>query len=229
MKWSFEEQMWLRENFSHYETHKELTDSLNTRFGNARTVESVQQKSRALGLKRAPSPIKWSDEEEAWLTENFGKVNSRKLHMMFVERFRDISYYAFRSHVYIAKGMRVGNAFRATGFENKRLPIGAERKRNGYTFMKVDDVVGTRGSHDAERHNWKFKHVIEWERHNGLLPKGYQVVFLNGNKEDFSKENLAAIPKKYMRMMNANGWLSGNELIAKIGIQICEIHYGGNT
>lgn len=227
MKWSVDEQEWLKENFNNYGSHKDLLSELNSKFGNGRSLESVQQKCRSIGLQRGPSPVLWTDDEEEWLNENFGKVNTRKLHELFVERFRSVGYYSFKNHICKTRGMRCGNDFRATGFENKRCPIGSERKRNGYTLVKVDDIVGKRGTHDAERHNWKFKHVVEWEKHNGKLPVGHQVVFLNGNREDFSKENLVAVPKKYMRMMNANGWLSGNELIAKIGIRICEIHYEG--
>ena len=71
------------------------------------------------------------------------------------------------------------------------MAVGTERKaNNGYWYIKTED----RG--------WVLKHWLEWERHNGRQVDNTkeQIRFVNGNKEDFSKENLLAIPKGKVRI-----------------------------
>jgi hypothetical protein len=66
------------------------------------------------------------------------------------------------------------------------MEVGTERRApNGYWYVKT-----------AER-GWVLKHWLAWEMYNGRLVDNTkeQIRFGNGNKEDFSKENLQSIPK----------------------------------
>lgn len=43
---------------------------------------------------------------------------------------------------------------------------------------------------DGKRGRAVLAHVVEWERHNGPIPDGYQVHHVNGDKQDNRIENL---------------------------------------
>jgi len=63
-------------------------------------------------------------------------------------------------------------------------PVGYERvSKDGYLEVKVQ--CGT----DSKK-NFEFKHRIEYRRHFGDIPAGMIVEFANGDKRDFSPENL---------------------------------------
>lgn len=82
---------------------------------------------------------------------------------------------------------------RATTFKpghiphNGGAPVGTIRVRHNhkdrggkpYTWQKV-----------AEPNVWKMKHVLEWEEHNGPVPKEYMVTFANGDTLNWHIDNL---------------------------------------
>lgn len=69
-------------------------------------------------------------------------------------------------------------------------PIGSERKSEKYTYVKVADGKKNR--------NWKAKHRMLWEEHNGPVPEGYNVIFLDGNPDNIVIENLALVNQQEM-------------------------------
>ncbi len=85
---------------------------------------------------------------------------------------------------------------RATQFKkgelppNAHQPLGTERTdRDGYVWVKVAHrKTDPRSAHD----NWVCKHRMAWEQANGRpVPKGCMVVFLDGDRTNFSPDNLA--------------------------------------
>lgn len=65
------------------------------------------------------------------------------------------------------------------------VPVGTERITDGYTYVKVKDGYRQR--------NWRPKHHLVWEAHNGPLSEGYNVIFLDRNKQNFDINNLALV------------------------------------
>ena len=73
----------------------------------------------------------------------------------------------------------------------------------GYTKRKVrDDAYGynkRKVRDDAPagktRLNWVFVHRELWEQHNGPVPVGHNVTFVNGNKADIRIENLELVSR----------------------------------
>ena len=154
------------------------------------------------------------------------KQQLKELHRKFCEKFSDIKYYALK-----AKAQRMGllvddvQKFNNVA-ERSRVPIGSEHKYAGYTMIKVDDkATGTKKDRRSYKENWHPKHVWVWEQHHGKLPPKHQVIFLDGDHENFNIENLAAIPLQYVVMMNRNGWIKGNTELTKTAIKLCELHY----
>lgn len=70
-------------------------------------------------------------------------------------------------------------------------PIGSERMdADGYTLVKVTD------------RNWKLKHRLIWEKTYGKIPKGYNIQFKDGNKQNMDISNLYMISRS--NQMNEN-------------------------
>lgn len=60
-------------------------------------------------------------------------------------------------------------------------PIGSERKtRDGYTAIKVAEGIN----------QWKLKHKVVWEEHNGKVPRGYKISFRDNNPDNCDISNL---------------------------------------
>lgn len=80
---------------------------------------------------------------------------------------------------------------------HNEVPIGTERiTDDGYIEVKV---VGT-----PNVKNWKLKHRIVWQQHNGLIPKGYNVQFKDGNRQNVSINNLFIISRKEQLIQNGH-------------------------
>lgn len=70
-------------------------------------------------------------------------------------------------------------------------PLGSISIMVGYWVMKV--------SHTGNQHQkWKFLHRLLWEKENGPIPKGMNVVFRNGDRNDIRMENLMLMDRKEM-------------------------------
>lgn len=82
---------------------------------------------------------------------------------------------------------------------------------NGYTYVKLGNK------------NWIPKQQYVWEQANGKLKDGEFVIFLNGDKTDFSMENLAVVNRKNHAMMCSRGWYSDIPMLTKTGVLACEL------
>lgn len=64
-------------------------------------------------------------------------------------------------------------------------PVGTIRVVDGYQEIKIAEGM----------RQWRQLHRVIWERLNGPIPKGYNLVFLDGNKENISIANLSLMSK----------------------------------
>lgn len=88
------------------------------------------------------------------------------------------------------KGERRGRANRLY------KPIGTERiSKDGYLERKINDDLPLQA-------RWRSVHLIEWEKANGPLPKGFAVCFVNGDKTDRRLENYALVSRRDLMARN---------------------------
>lgn len=114
------------------------------------------------------------------------------------------------------KGVRVSPAteFKKGYMPQTWKPVGTETVRSdGYTWVKV-----------AEPNKWREKHLIIWEAENGPVPKGYVVIFADGNRLNITLENLLLISRKELAVMNKRGLISVDAELTKVGITIADLH-----
>lgn len=206
--WSPEMLAWLDANYGSTDVH-ELTRELNARFGCSKSEQAVYVKANQRGLhrpkdggrrKRAERIVRWSKEPEmaAFMMENdIGSI------MNAIEKFRErfgitltsTQVTSFRT----AHGTQSKRG-RTTAQDWHRRPIGYERDTGkGYVIVKVREEPTVPGSKD----NWEMKHVLVWERTRGLsLPKGWIVLFCDGDSGNLDPANLKAVPRSLIGIMN---------------------------
>lgn len=87
------------------------------------------------------------------------------------------------------------------------VPVGTEViTKDGYIRRKVRDDAPP----NMSRKNWEFVHVIEWERHNGPLPKGHIVRFSDGDNRNLAPDNLVAVSRRENAVINR--WMAIKEM-----------------
>lgn len=80
--------------------------------------------------------------------------------------------------------------FKEGNLPHNTKPIGYERiTKDGYIEVKIKMRPTKPNSND----NFKMKQHIVWEEKNGPVPKGYKLIFLDGNKQNCTLENLAVV------------------------------------
>lgn len=211
-KWTPEMCAWLAENYTQNGIG-EIRDALNAEFGTDFSYQSVYCKASKLGLRkpgrgprtRAQRTVRWSREPEmsAWMEANDTGSIPRTIRL-FAERFSfelvpaQVSAYR-TAHGTAKKGDHGGAAARWN-----QVPVGSERDTGkGYVLVKVREKPTRPGSKD----NWKMKHVLAWERYHGKkLPQGHEVLFANRDHSDYSEENLVAVPKEVVGIINGTGF-----------------------
>jgi hypothetical protein len=93
-------------------------------------------------------------------------------------------------------------------------PVGSERVNvDGYTEIKVSDP-----------NKWRCKHVVIWEAHNGPMPKGYAIIFGDGNKENFELDNLILVSRQQLLTLNRNRLIQNDADLTRTGVIIADLY-----
>lgn len=85
------------------------------------------------------------------------------------------------------KGYMGANAtsFKKGQTPKNHRPVGSERiTKDGYIQVKI-----------AEPRTWRLKHIVEWEKVNGSLPKGHCIRILDGDRTNCHIDNLICISR----------------------------------
>lgn len=75
----------------------------------------------------------------------------------------------------------------------------------------------------AEPDVWNLKHRMIWEQHNGKIPEGYLVTFLDGNINNFDINNLALISRNENKIMNKMKLRKEDKELTQAGVNIARI------
>ena len=99
-------------------------------------------------------------------------------------------------------------------------PLGSISIMVGYWVMKA--------SHTGNQHQkWKFLHRLLWEKEKGPIPKGMNVVFRNGDRNDIRMENLMLMDRKemarYTPMDDSEPEMQRfSEIVARVAAKVAE-------
>lgn len=92
-------------------------------------------------------------------------------------------------------------------------PVGSERINvEGYIEIKV-----------ADPRKWKMKHVVEWEKIHGKIPKGHVIIFGDANKNNLNIDNLLLITRSELLRMNRSKLIQKDIELTKTGLNIAKL------
>lgn len=93
-------------------------------------------------------------------------------------------------------------------------PIGSEFVGNdGYTYIKIEDP-----------NKWQQKQRYIYEKHKGVIPKGYSVVFADSDKTNFNIDNLILVRDKDKLVAKNKHLLFEDAELTKTGLLIAKLN-----
>ena len=91
-------------------------------------------------------------------------------------------------------------------------PIGTISKWEcGYTRIKTGD------------NEWEFIQRYVWRKHYGEIPKGYSVIFLDGNLDNFDIDNLALVSRHELMKYNSMRLKSNDIELNKTAVNLAKL------
>lgn len=167
---------WLRDHITGCH-FKELTEAFNSHFGLSLSVGAMVSLTDAHGLHNGIDC----------------RFNTAMIEAGKAYRFP-------KGHVPANKGVKGKHSSEATEFKKGHAPanyrpVGSERVNvDGYVEIKV-----------ADPKKWVGKHTYVWEEHNGPVPKGYVVIFGDGDRNNFDINNLILVSRQQLVRLNQCG------------------------
>lgn len=223
---------------------KEVAEKFNRRFGTNRNADTLANLSKRHGGKGGAKDY-FTEAEDTWLAENRPKMLRDELAEEFYKKFgkrrtanslicrckrngvhceddgkfqkghpswhSGMSVEEYRSH-YTKESFAKGKFKKGERSMAYKYDVGDEVIREDYVYVKISDDPKI-----PPKQQWKSKQRLIYEQHYGELPDGYQVIFLDGDRENFDIENLAAITDSERMTLMANKWYGKGE-VAKTGI-----------
>lgn len=103
--------------------------------------------------------------------------------------------------------------FKKGNVPHNHRKVGSERiTKNGYIEIKI-----------KEPNEWQLKHRYIYEKKYGKIPKGYNLIFLDGNKQNIELSNLKLVSKAEDLIMNNNGLFTIDKDITNTGTIIANV------
>jgi len=196
---------------------KEVTAKVNEKFGRNLTVKQIAEHCKHLGLKNGCKhglpmgySILFTKAEQDFIAEHYKGILTADLTDMLNKEFgtdyKPSQLRSYKKNRHMSSG--VDGTFRATGRRFKipkgtRIP-GSEKGwfKKGqmpHNHMEVGAQVFTFDGYIkvkiAEPNYWEFLHKLVWQEANGPIPPEHNIIFLDGNRQNCSLENLYCIPK----------------------------------
>ena len=180
----------------------------------------------------------YSDEEIEFLRENVKGITVKELTNRFNKKFNlNISKNAISNQKtkYNLKNGLVGGQFlkghkpwnkgtkglthsNKTSFKKGNIP--ANRKAIGNERINVDGYIEIKVK---EPNVFKQKHRYPYEQKYGEIPKGYKLVFADGNKFNLEMDNLLLVSNSEQLIMNQNKLFKNNKELTRIGANIAKL------
>lgn len=210
----------------------------------AKARYKIQSGTRCGTAKEAPTKL-YPEEVRKFIRENYSgtgpKEMAQRLNAEFGTSYTHQQLKAYYKHYkinsgldgYFPKGHEPANKGKkmsreqyekcqATMFKKGQIPpnhmeVGeCTHTTDGYLVRKVSET-GT------QRERWGFVHRATWEKHNGPIPPGKMVSFLDGDKDNCDIENLVLIDNFENLEMNRSKLRFENPEHTKVGVTIAKV------
>jgi len=144
-------------------------------------------------------------------------LNNHKLHTGRDTRFKKGQEAHNKGKPFIAGGRSAETQFKKGHKPHNYKPVGTIiYDKDGYKIIKVSDE-------GRQRDKWCFLHRHNWEKEHGEIPQGHIVIFLDGNKENCSLDNLTLISRKENLVMMRKKLRTSDTELTKTGLAIAKL------
>lgn len=162
----------------------------------------------------------FNDEEQQFIIDNAYGISTDELTTLFNKKYnKNMSISQIRNwkeHHKIKNGVDAKFKKGQKQIYTYSRPLGSERvkyfNRTKETYIKV-----------AHPKVWELKQNYMYKKYYGEMPENSVVIFLNGNRDDFSKENLECITLNEQYMMACSGLYFNDIDLTKTGIDIAKL------
>lgn len=148
------------------------------------SVSAIYNQAFKYGIKKTPEFISKTARERSMKADHGGrKYQFKKGHKPFNKGKKQTEFMS-KEAIEKTKATR----FKKGSSPHNYKPIGYERTtKDGYVEVKVRD--------GEKQKNFELKHRLIWEKHNGKIPKGYNIQFKDGNRLNCNIDNLYMISR----------------------------------
>lgn len=180
----------------------------------------------------------YSDEEIQFLTENVKGITVKELTNRFNKKFNlHVSENAISNQKtkYNLKNGLVGGQFpkghktwnkgtkglthsNKTSFKKGNIP--ANHKEVGYEKINTDGYIEIK---IAEPNIFKLKHRYLYEQKYGEIPKGYNLIFADGNRQNLNLDNLILVSNAQLLIINQKKLYKKNKELTKSGVAVAKV------
>lgn len=206
--WTAEEESMLRELYEASCTIKEISGRLH------RTPVSIKIRAKVLNINRRSRSYVWDPQKTGRLKELYPRMKNSEIAAILGVSESSVAGYAFKLGLVKDPEWKRQQAMK-TAFKKGHVPPNKGKKWDEYlskekqelsrrTCFKKGDVPknhkplgyervtvdGYREIKVAEPNVFIGKHRLLYEQHYGPIPEGMNIVFIDGNKENITIENL---------------------------------------
>lgn len=221
LKWGQEHLSWCDKNRFNYDSKEKMLEAFNKIFGVNCTYHGLVGILRRTGNLKTSQDCFYNKEMIDWLKKEYPKpISCNELAEKFFKKFNiKISGEALRNKANNI-GLKKDNLTKTLGNITRKTQgckIGSEYKtKNGHIMIKINNV---KDEGKNFRKNWELKHRYVYEKKYGEIPNGYNVIFLDGNKENCKIENLVLATKKEILHLKTLKWY-GKGAMTKAGLEV---------
>ena len=160
--------------------------------------------------------VVYSDEQIAFLVDNYEKYGPNKTAELFNKRFGTNKSGDTISRVALRRGLRCPFDVAVRNANPNIDAIGTIREELSTGYL----VIKTGNSYK----DWTKYQRYVYEQAHGKLPKDYVVIFLDGDNRNFELSNLMAVPKNFVVYMNTFDMRTDCPELTKVAVKWCELY-----
>lgn len=204
---------WIKMNYLNYASYAVMAEAHNELFGTNGNGKSLKHYAKyKLGLSK-PHPVeRYTEEQIAWLMENYPRMGCRKVAEAFNERFGCNKTVSAMKNFGVVHGIQVEHEVASINKVEQHIsPVGAIRREGNRTVIKTEE-------------GWEQVGRAVVKAAGLEIPKGYNVIHLDGDTSHYDISNLAVVPVKYCGLLMAHGLRSEDARITKAGVAWCELY-----
>lgn len=198
-----------------------MAEAYNKEFGTTIKESAIRQHTVDLGFRRPRATGEFlTEEQKKFIEEYYPHHSVEETTRAFNEKFGTnkkkytMRNYAQRHGLKVDEDLVTESKFRAAHKEGSKRAlrkVGDMRFEGRYWIIKTED-------------GWELIHQYVWKKHRGEIKKDHVIIYLDGDVNNYSIDNLLEVPYKYLGMLNMNKMKSIDPEITKTGVMWCQLY-----